>query len=186
MKAPFFLFLGMDSETLVQRFKKGDIKAFELLYGQYSESIHGVIHTMLKDRERAQELCQDVFVKAWNNASSYDAAKGRFFTWLLNIARNTAIDEIRPKAHRDAKKNLPIHSFVDIVTGADADDKLKDPGQIKQLMAGLKQKCIDLIDLLFFRGYTQKEAAVEYDIPVGTIKTRLRACISQIRKNRDR
>ena len=83
----------MDTNTLITQFQNGSVQAFEKLYEMYGQNILGVINVILKDEVRSQEICQDVFVKVWKNASQYNASKGRFFTWLLNIARTAAIDE---------------------------------------------------------------------------------------------
>ncbi|MFD2098219.1 RNA polymerase sigma factor [Flagellimonas iocasae] len=173
----------MHLDNLIQQFQKKDKVAFETLYNMYAENICGVINVILKDPERSQELCQDVFVKIWNKSHQYDTSKGRFFTWILNIARNTAIDELRSKDHKNQKKNLPVDSLVGIYENSeDLNGKIDTIG-LQSLLKGLKDKCILLIDLLYFKGYTQKEAAKELKTPVGTIKTRIRSCISEIRKN---
>ncbi len=173
----------MTLDNLVEGFKKKDVAAFEKLYAMYSENICGVINTIVKNDDRAQEICQDVFLKIWNNADNYTASKGRFFTWILNIARNAAIDEIRSKSYKNKKKNLSAEYFVGILEQADETNELIDSKRIKKLILNLKEKCVQLIELLYFRGYTQKEAAEELDIPLGTIKTRNRSCISQLREN---
>lgn len=173
----------MHLDDLIHQFQQKDKVAFETLYNMYAENICGVINVILKDAERSQELCQDVFVKIWDKSDQYDASKGRFFTWILNIARNTAIDELRSKSHKNQKKNLPVQSLVGIYEKSeDLNDKIDTIG-LQSLLKGLKDKCILLIDLLYFKGYTQKEAAKELKKPIGTIKTRLRSCISEIRKN---
>ena len=97
----------MDLEPLVERFQQKDLSAFEKLYGMYSENICGVINTIVRNNDLAEEICQDVFVKVWNNAESYNSSKGRFFTWVLNIARNAAIDEVRSKSYKNSKKTYP-------------------------------------------------------------------------------
>lgn len=175
----------MDLDALVKQFQKKDSNAFEKLYDMYAENICGVIYTIIKDHERSQELCQDVFVKIWTKSDTYDTSKGRFFTWILNIARNAAIDELRSKTHKNNKKNLQLDSFVGILEhDKDLNTKIDTIG-LQSLLKGLKEKCILLIDLLYFKGYTQKEAAETLQKPIGTIKTRIRACISEIRKNRN-
>tara|TARA_R110002012_G_scaffold54189_6_gene138974 strand:+ start:4060 stop:4587 length:528 start_codon:yes stop_codon:yes gene_type:complete len=173
----------MDLDNLIQQFQKKDKVAFETLYNMYAENICGAINVIVKDAERSQEICQDVFVKIWEKSNQYDASKGRFFTWILNIARNAAIDEVRSKTHKNQKKNLPVDSLVGIFeNGEDLNSKMDTIG-LQSLLKGLKEKCILLIDMLYFKGYTQKEAAKELNTPVGTIKTRIRSCISNIRKN---
>ncbi|MEM9361795.1 MAG: sigma-70 family RNA polymerase sigma factor [Bacteroidota bacterium] len=173
----------MDLELLIQNFQKKDKAAFEKLYQMYAENICGVINVILKDTERSQEICQDVFVKIWNNADGYNASKGRFFTWILNIARNAAIDELRSKSNKEQKRNLSMDYFVGILEGTEEMDSKVDVIGLNKVLKGLKELCREIISLLYFKGYTQKEAAEELEIPIGTVKTRNRNCISQIRKN---
>ncbi|MGB5274059.1 MAG: sigma-70 family RNA polymerase sigma factor [Flavobacteriaceae bacterium] len=173
----------MQLELLIERFQQKDTQAFQRLHEMYAQNICGVINTIVNDEVLAQELCQDVFLKIWNNAHTYNAAKGRFFTWLLNIARNTAIDQVRSKSYKNQKKNLSADYFVGMLEERDEDDPRIDPMTLKKLVLNLKEKCIQIIELLYFKGYTQKDAAKELDIPLGTVKTRNRACISQIREN---
>jgi len=173
----------MQLDQLVQGFQKKDPAAFEKLHGMYSENICGVINTIVKNDAIAQEICQDVFVKAWNKADKYNSSKGRFFTWMMNIARNAAIDELRSKSHKNQKMNLPADYFVGIADDSDNSDFSVDKKQLKRLIMNLKKKCIQIIDLLYFKGYTQKEASEELDIPLGSVKTRNRSCISQLREN---
>ena len=173
----------MNLDLLVQRFQNKDIAAFETLHGMYAENICGVINAIVRNHERAQELCQDVFVKIWDKADTYDSSKGRFFTWILNIARNAAIDEVRSKTHKNQKKNLSTDYFVGILEHEEDINNKIDTIGLKKLLKGLKEKCNQLIELLYFKGFTQKEAAKELDIPLGTVKTRNRSCISKIREN---
>ena len=174
----------MELEIIVEQFQKKDADAFQKLYNMYSENICGVINTIVKNNSVAEEICQDVFMKAWKNAESYNASKGRFFTWILNIARNAAIDEIRSKSHKNSKKNLSADYFVGILESmTDSEEGKEDIIGLKKLLVNLKDKCIEIIELLYFKGLTQKEVSKELDIPLGTVKTRNRSCISQIRTN---
>jgi len=173
----------MDLDTLVSKFQKKDMAAFQQLHSMYAENICGVINVILKNKERSEEICQDVFVKIWNSAGSYNPSKGRFFTWILNIARNAAIDELRSKSHKNWKKNLSTYNFVGNLEATDNINSKVDGIGIKNVLKGLKKKCTELIELLYFKGFTQKEAANELNIPLGTVKTRNRSCISQIREN---
>src|SRR5690606_27373993 len=171
----------MQLEELITQFQKKDEKAFEALYKMYSKSMQGVIYNIVRDHDIAEEIMQDVFIKAWNNASSYSAEKGRFFTWILNIARNAAIDKTRSKAFKNSKKNLDAEYFVDILQHSDNLDEQTDAIGIKKFVSQLAKKCIEVIELLYFKGYTQKEASETLDMPIGTIKTRNRNCIKELR-----
>lgn len=173
----------MQLDVLVERFRQKDVSAFEKLHEMYAENICGAINTIVRDADLAQEICQDVFLKAWNKAEGYNSSKGRFFTWILNIARNAAIDKVRSKSHKNSKKNLSADYFVGILAQEETSESRVDTDRLKHLIKGLKAKCVELIEMLYFRGYTQKEAAEELDIPIGTVKTRNRSCISQLREN---
>ncbi len=171
----------MQLEILVSNFQKKDESAFEELYNMYSDSMHGVIYNIVRSQDIAEEVMQDVFIKVWNNSSSYDASKGRFFTWILNIARNAAIDKTRSKAFKNSGKNLNSDFFVDILETSDSLDNQTDAIGIKKYVKALGEKCKSIIDYLYFKGFTQKETSEELNIPIGTIKTRNRNCIKQLR-----
>lgn len=168
-------------DALVKQFQQKDINAFEKLYGMYSTSIHGVVYNIVKNSAISDELMQDVFIKAWNNAESYSSNKGRFFTWILNIARNAAIDKIRSKTFKQTKQNLDADFFVDIITSNDNLESKTDAIGIKKYVTQLSEKCKVIIEFLYFKGFTQKETAETLEIPVGTIKTRNRNCIQKLR-----
>lgn len=173
----------MELVELVEKFRMKDAKAFEKLYSMYADNICGVINKIVKNNDIAQEICQDVFVTAWNNSERYNISKGRFFTWMLNIARNAAIEKVRSKSHKNSKQNLSAVFFVNILEDKNDLHTQVDTIGIKNLLSNLKEKCVQIIDVLYFKGYTQKEAAEELEIPIGTLNTRNRSCISQIRGN---
>jgi len=158
------------------------MKAFEQLYDMYSDQMKAVIYNIVRNREDVEEIVQDVFIKAWNNAESYSADKGRFYTWILNISRNAAIDKIRSKDFKKGKQNSDATFFVDIFESHDNLDKKVDAIGIKKYLKNIKEKCKVLIELIYFEGYTQKEASEETDTPLGTIKTNLRKCMSDLRE----
>jgi len=168
-------------DLLILQMQENNEKAFERLYTMYSEAIHGVIYSIVLEETVAEEVLQDTFIKIWNNSKAYDVKKGRFFTWILNIARNTAIDRTRSKSFKNTKKNLPTTNFVDILTSYDNLNSKTNAIGIKKFVAKLKPMCISIIELLFFKGYTQKDAAEELEIPLGTLKTRNRNCLRDLR-----
>ncbi len=171
----------VDLEHLVEQFQQKDQTAFEKLYQMYGDSMHGVIYNIVKDAAIADELVQDVFIKAWNKGDTYSIKKGRFFTWLINIARNTAIDKVRSKAFKQSKQNLNADFFVDIIMSNENLDHQTDAIGIKKFVTNLGEKCKEIIEILYFKGFTQKEASEELKMPIGTIKTRNRNCIQDLR-----
>jgi len=171
----------MQLETLISQFQNRDEKAFESLYNMYGNSMLGVIYNIVRDHEIAEEVMQDVFIKAWNNSAAYSAEKGRFFTWILNIARNAAIDKTRSKAFKNSKQNLNTEYFVDILQTSDSLEDSTDAIGIKRFVKKLGKKCKEVIELLYFKGYTQKEASEVLKMPIGTVKTHNRNCINELR-----
>jgi RNA polymerase sigma-70 factor (ECF subfamily) len=172
----------MELTELIQKFQNKDAKAFESLYEMYNESIFGVINTIVKNEAVATEVLQDVFIKAWNKSDTYSTQKGRFFTWLLNIARNAAIDTIRSKSFKNAQQNQDIDFFVHSIESNDYLEQKTNAIGIKKYVEKLAEKCKQIIHYLYFKGYTQKETAEAMEIPLGTVKTRNRNCIGELRK----
>lgn len=171
----------MDLDKLVQQFKNKDPQAFETLYEMYHKNVSGIVFNIVRDQEVAEEVTQDVFIKAWNNSESYSAKKGRFFTWILNIARNAAIDKTRSKEFNKKSKNLDAQIFVDILEDQVNLDSQTDTIGLRTFVGKLADTCKKLIELLYFKGYTQKEASENLEIPLGTVKTRNRNCLSNLR-----
>lgn len=171
----------MTQEELIPLLQKKDDRAFTLLYDMYSKNMYGIIYNLLKDREESEDVLQEVFVKIWKNIDSYDETKGRFFTWILNIARNASIDRLRSKGFTNHRKNASADNFVHLLDGSNKLNHTIDSIGIREFVKKLKPKCIKIIDLLFFKGYTQQEASEELEIPLGTVKTQNRNCISDLR-----
>ena len=172
----------MQPDQLIAQLQQRDEKAFERLYELYSESTFGIIFNIVRDEAIAEEVLQDVFIKIWDNASSYSSKKGRFFTWVLNIARNAAIDKVRSKAFKNKKKNLKAEFFVDILEDQNSFSKRTDTIGIRKFVNALEPVCQKVIEFLYFKGFTQKDAAESLEMPLGTIKTRNRICLSRLRE----
>jgi RNA polymerase sigma-70 factor (ECF subfamily) len=172
----------MQPDLLIERLQQKDERAFAKIYELYSENIFGVIHVIVKDPAVADEVMQDVFLKVWDKAESYTGNKGRFFTWLLNIARNAAIDKLRSKAYKNSQKNEDVETFAFFLENDENLNGKTDSIGIAKLVNKLKPICKKVIDLLFFKGFTQNEAADTLDIPLGTVKSRNRNCLKKLRE----
>lgn len=171
----------MQQDKLIEELQSGNEKAFERIYELYSQSTYGIIYSIIKDTSISEEVLQDVFIKIWNNASSYNTKKGRFFTWILNIARNASIDKIRSKDFKNKKLNLKSDNFVDILESKSNTIGKMDAIGLQKYIDILGPTCRKLIDLLFFKGFTQKETSEELEMPLGTVKTKNRVCIDKLR-----
>ncbi len=154
-------------------------QAFSYLYDNYSGALLGVIGGIISDRDLAGDVLQNVFVNIWRKIELYDPSKGRLFTWMLNIARNAAIDEVRSRSYRDAQKNLTI-ADDDSLPGAVTGPAIGDVG-LKKVLNKLKEEWRVLIDLSYFQGFTHEEIAKLQGLPLGTVKTRIRTALSHLR-----
>ncbi len=168
----------MENQTLITRLQQQDRAAIGELYDAYGGALFGVVLRIVHSRELAEQVLQDTFVKVWRNVANYDASKGRLFTWLLNIARNTAIDVTRSAHFQQSKKTGSIDNLVHKPGGEAVNT---DTLGLREVVDKLDDKYRLLIELVYFKGYTQEEAAEETGIPLGTIKTRLRFAIAELR-----
>ncbi len=166
-------------DQLIQRLQQQDRGAIGDMYDAYGGALFGVVLRIVQSRELAEQVLQDTFLKAWKNAQGYDATKGRLFTWLLNIARNTAIDATRTAHFRHYQKTDSLDNLVHRPGGESINP---DHLGVKEVVSRLDEKYKSLIDLIYFKGYTQEEVAEEMGIPLGTVKTRLRYAIGELRK----
>ena len=171
----------MTQEEVLTLISKKDDRAYSYLYDMYSKSLFSVIKNLINDREEAEDVLQEVFIKIWKNIDSYNESKGRFYTWAVNIARNSTIDKLRSKNFNNSKKNLSSDNFVHLLDDSNKLTNKIDSIGIEEFVKKLKPKCIQIIDLLFFKGYTQQEASDELEIPLGTVKTQNRNCINDLR-----
>ena len=171
----------MTQEELLPLLLRKEERAFTQLYDMYSKSLFSIITNLVKDREEAEDVLQEVFVKIWKNIDTYNQSKGRLYTWMLNITRNTAIDKLRSKGFNNSQKNLSSDNFVHLLDDSNKLTNKIDSIGLRDFVNKLKPKCIQLIDLLFFKGFTQQEASEELAIPLGTVKTQNRMCMNDLR-----
>ena len=154
--------------------------AFNYLYDHYSGALFTIINQIVPDKEIASDVMQEVFINIWKKIDTYDASKGRLFTWMLNIARNAAIDKIRSRGYRDNLMNRPIAESENGGVTMSSNPLINDVG-LKKVVTKLNEEYRRLIDLSYFQGFTHEEIAKILGIPLGTVKTRIRTAISQLR-----
>lgn len=164
---------------IVQFLEKGDQKALDLLYENYGNSLYGVILKVVGNEELAQDALQETFVKVWKNGKKYDSKKAKLFTWLFRIAKNTAIDKLRSFNKRFEKEVQIETSNVYILPLVNLNQDVLD---LKHHVAKLDEKYQIVINSLFFEGLTQQEASDELAIPLGTIKSRLKIGLRELKK----
>jgi RNA polymerase sigma factor (sigma-70 family) len=169
-------------EELVALLQNQDKQAFSYLYDNYAPALNNVIYRMVEDISLAEDILQEAFVKIWFNFASYDKSKGRLFTWMLNLTRNLTIDMLRSKGYKKQSKiSADENSVNNLQDNSFSISKFDSMGIQKQLV-NLKPEQRVIIDMAYFSGYTQEEIAKEVGIPLGTVKTRMRTAIMELRK----
>lgn len=175
--------ITLSEEELVLALKNREKIAVEALYDMYSASLFGVISRIIIDEATSEDVLQETFVKIWHSFPSYSADKGRLFTWMVNIARNLSIDKLRSKDFKNHSKNQELENNVTFIDEQRNTVYKPELMGLKDLVQKLKPEQKSILDLIYFKGYTHVEAADELGIPLGTIKTRLRMAIIELRKN---
>ena len=167
---------------LVALLKSRDKKGFDYLYSNYSTALFGIISRIITDEDVAKDVLQEAFVKIWYNIDNYSSNRGRFFTWMLNLSRNLAIDKLRSANYKYHERNLSIdHNIVTFYDKNQAYSENVDVIGLKQVVKSLRTDYRELVELAYFGGFTQAEIADRLGIPLGTVKTRLRAAIKELR-----
>jgi RNA polymerase sigma factor (sigma-70 family) len=151
------------------------------LYDHYSGALYGVIFRILKKEEIAEEVLQDVFMKIWDRFDNYDASKGRLFTWMVNVARNQAIDKTRSKEISKDKKTGDIENVVSKIDSKDYIEQHIEGIGVRDVLTSLPAEQRFVVEYLYLKGYSQSELAEEFNIPLGTVKTRVRMAMQQLR-----
>lgn len=171
----------IEQHELVSLLQKRDKDAMHYLYDNYSGALYGAILRIVGDEKVAEEVLHDAFMKIWDKIATFDPERGRLFTWMLNLSKNLSIDKLRSKEIKRTKKTDDISDNVyNIERDNLIHQRVEDIG-VKDLLNNLREEERLIVELLYFRGYTQSEVAEEYDIPLGTVKTRLRMALKNLR-----
>ncbi len=171
------------TEELMLGIATGDENAFEELYDRLSPQVFGLIRRILKDQAQSEEITQEVFVEAWQQAARYDAARGKAITWLLTLAHRRAVDRVRAsQASKDRDLREGIKDFQASYDDVEETAIAHDEGQrVTRALEKLSANQRDAIQLAYFGGYTHLEVAELLKIPVGTAKTRIRDGMNKLR-----
>lgn len=160
----------------------GDQKAFKTLYQTSAPKLLAIAQRILKDRGLAEDVLQDVYVKIWKDADRFDRHRGRAMAWMTIIARNKSIDMLRSLRRRpvqvdDTAETPLIERLPQPKPGADTVDRIA----LYRCIDELSPEHRNLILAAYFEGHTREELAQRFGSPVGTIKTRIRAALANLR-----
>jgi RNA polymerase sigma-70 factor (ECF subfamily) len=143
--------------------------------------LYSIILRVVRDEDISQEVLQDAFLKIWNKIDSYDPSKGKLFTWMLNVTRNLAIDRTRSRELQKDKKTDDIDLLVHRIDNQEQTELQVDTIGLKEMLNKLPEEQRFVIEHLYLKGFTQSELAEEFNIPLGTVKTRTRLALIELR-----
>ncbi len=162
---------------LVQLIKSKSERGFNILYTNYHRALYGVLFKYVRRADLTDDLLQDTFVKIWKHIDGFDPARGSLYTWMLNVAQNLAIDYLRSAAHR--KQSLQVN--IDLVSFSKAyksnitsNTNEVEFNDFKNKALQLDPKYTEVIDMIFFYGWSHEQTAQLLKLPLGTVKTRAR------------
>ena len=169
-------------QELIHSLKQKDEAAFSYLYDNYSAALNGVIYPMINDFALSEDILQEAFIKIWNNIDSYDVTKGKLYTWMRRITHNLTLDTLKSNQHKYQSKVVSDERVVANVSVNNNVFTKLDSQDFKRKLETLDKKQRLIIDMSYFQGYTQEEIANELEMPVGTVKTKIRSAIIELRK----
>ena len=173
-----------DIDSLIKLVQSKSERGFHILYNKYCGALYGVIIKLVKRTDVADDLLQDTFVKIWKHIDSFDSSKGTLYTWMLNIARNQAVDYLRSATHQKQLLQVEIDLFShcpDSIGNINANSCAIEFRDFKNKALQLDPKYTEVIDLIYFYGWTQEQTAEILKLPLGTIKTRARKGLSLLK-----
>lgn len=168
---------SLNNDDLIKQLANKNKKALYVIYDTYSAALYGVILRMCRNEAVAQDLLQETFIKIWQKINSYDATKGKFYTWAYRIAKNTTLNALRKPDLLIRSENLSVH------TDTTEEELLPDYAELNGAIKKLEPHHQQAISLVYFRGYTHREAYKEMGVPLGTFKSYIRQALSLLRDN---
>lgn len=167
-------------DHIVYLLKEKDKKAIQLIFEHYGPVLLNIILRIVRDRPMAQDTFQEALLKIWKSGQSYKPENGSLFTWLTRVCKNAAIDKTRSKDFKLSERSITSVDLVSI-SGVAVHQEGTEKLYLRQLLGQLPTVQQKLIDLAYFQGYTQKEIAKFMDMPLGTVKTKIRMAIKNLR-----
>lgn len=172
----------------MKRIQSRDADALEELYNLYNRLLFGMVLSIVKKREEAEDVLQEIFVKIWNKAESFNPDRGNVYSWIVTLTRNKAIDRIRSKGYKtQQKQSISIHEPLFSLEGDKYDPMettiFSDRAElVKKALDKIPENQREVIKIAYYRGWTQSEISNHLDIPLGTVKTRTRQGMIKLKR----
>jgi RNA polymerase sigma-70 factor (ECF subfamily) len=176
-------YLVLADEDLISLIEAGDAEAFSTLYERHTRAVYSLAYRMMGERQAAEDLTQDAFIKVWRNAASYRVERGSVRTWVLSVVHNRGIDQLRSQASRrrtqerveaSAPRSQPSEAFDETWRNSQRE-------QVREALQALPPEQLKILELAYFSGYTHLEISELLSLPLGTVKGRMRLGLKKMR-----
>jgi RNA polymerase sigma-70 factor (ECF subfamily) len=176
-------YLHYADEDLMPLVKERDAEAFAALYDRHGRAAYSLAYRMMGEKQEAEDVVQEAFIKVWRSAGGYRVGRGSVRTWILSIVHNRGIDQIRSRTHLRRKQDKieasaptsePSEAFAETWRNTQQE-------QVREALNTLPQEQLQILELAYFSGYTHVEIAERLDLPLGTVKGRMRLGLQKIR-----
>lgn len=178
--------MSFSDEELYEQILAKDQHALEELYNKYERLVYSFAYRMMQDQQRAEDIVQDVFTKLWRDHAPFDASRGKFSSWLLTMTRNRCLDVIRKSAKQQEVGLLDKDAERVTDTMHDAPEQAVEwqekSDRIREALSYLKEDQRKIVELFYFHGYSQDRISKDLNIPLGTVKGRIRLALQHLRK----
>ncbi|MCY9661826.1 RNA polymerase sigma factor [Paenibacillus chondroitinus] len=162
-----------------------DADALKFLYDKYEKPIYAFAYRIVQDAMMAEEVVQELFLRIWKAAERYDAAHGKLTSWMFALTRNIAIDLLRKKQNRTIVQTMEAEQLNQIPDSGKSTEEVALEGwrgrEIREALHELNPDQKQVVDLIYYQGYTQQEVSDQQAIPLGTVKSRVRLALKQLR-----
>lgn len=173
-----------DQELMMQIVNK-DADALKFLYDKYEKPIYAFAYRIVQDAMMAEEVVQELFLRIWKAAERYDADHGKLTSWMFTLTRNIAIDLLRKKQNRTNVQTTETEQLNRIPDSGKSTEEVALEGwrgqEIREALHALSPDQKQVVDLIYYQGYTQQEVSDQQAIPLGTVKSRVRLALKQLR-----
>jgi RNA polymerase sigma factor (sigma-70 family) len=169
-------------EELLKGLRQHDNTTYRYLYLHYRGSLYNIILQLITDKETASDVLQEVFITIYQQIDKYDENKGRLFTWLVRLTRNASINKLRSKVYKSQAKNESLDDYVIAIEKKNPETETINRIGLRKQVHQLREDYKNVIELSFYNGFTQEEIATALNIPLGTVKTRLRNALLELKK----
>ncbi|CAN5887210.1 sigma-70 family RNA polymerase sigma factor [soil metagenome] len=176
--------LQLADEELISLVENDDPQAFAVLYDRHSRAAYSLAYRLMGQRQAAEDLIQEVFLRVWRSTGSFRAERGSVRTWILSIVHHRGVDMVRSGASRrrtqdkveaSAEMSQPSEAFSEAWRNSQRD-------QVRQALKTLPPEQVKILELAYFSGYTHVEIAELTELPLGTVKGRMRLGLKKIKE----